>query len=133
MSGPVTQFDNIFHGLSSDLGSTCTNIPFFTSLTASSHLAEMRVAHSGIAWKGTIEDVVYVQVGDLKWAQWLRVARGFQLRLGRRDHSKEKFDGFAREVRVECSKDDAIFTGDEGPRKNGYRAQTRLWNHVGDA
>ena len=58
----------------------------------------MRVANSGVAWKGSSEEVTYVQATDLKWAQWLRVARGFQLRLGLRDHKKEKFDGFLREV-----------------------------------
>jgi len=61
--------------------------------------SELRVAPSGVAWKGTSsEEVTYVQATDLKWAQWLRVARGFQLRLGLRDHKKHKFDGFVREV-----------------------------------
>jgi len=59
---------------------------------------EMRVANSGVAWKGPSEEVTYVQAAELKWAQWLRVGRGFQLRLGLRDHKKEKFDGFLREV-----------------------------------
>jgi len=62
---------------------------------------ELRVATSGVAWKGvSSEDVTYVQATDLKWAQWLRVARGFQLRLGLRDHKKERFDGFVREVQA---------------------------------
>lgn len=60
---------------------------------------ELRVAPSGVAWKGvSSEEVTYVQAVDLKWAQWIRVARGFQLRLGLRDHKKHKFDGFIREV-----------------------------------
>lgn len=36
--------------------------------------------------------------GDIKWAQWLRVARGFQLRVGLANHKRETFDGFEREV-----------------------------------
>lgn len=54
-----------------------------------------------MAWKGAdSEGVTAVPSGDIKWAQWLRVARQFQLRVGLRDHRKEKFDGFAREVRA---------------------------------
>lgn len=53
-----------------------------------------------MAWKGIdTEGVTAIPVQDVKWAQWLRVGRLFQLRIGLRDHSKEKFDGFAREVR----------------------------------
>lgn len=37
---------------------------------------------------------------DIKWAQWLRVARNFQLRVGLKDRRKETLDGFLREVRV---------------------------------
>ncbi|KAF9483545.1 SSrecog-domain-containing protein [Pholiota conissans] len=75
----ATQFDNIYHGLSAEIG-------------------KFRVAPSGMAWKGVdSEGVTAVPSGDIKWAQWLRVARQFQLRVGLRDHRKEKFDGFARE------------------------------------
>ena len=35
----------------------------------------------------------------LRWAQWMRVARGYQLRIGLKDRSRETFDGFEREVR----------------------------------
>ena len=35
---------------------------------------------------------------NVKWAQWLRVARGYQLRVGLKDRSRETFDGFEREV-----------------------------------
>lgn len=60
---------------------------------------ELRVASSGVAWKGiSSEETISIPATDLKWAQWLRVARGFQLRLGLRDHRKHRFDGFVREV-----------------------------------
>ncbi|KAF9565079.1 SSrecog-domain-containing protein [Agrocybe pediades] len=75
----TTQFDRIFHGMSPEVG-------------------KMRVASSGMAWKGADSDTVTAIASDnIKWAQWLRVARGFQLRIGLKDHKKEKFDGFARE------------------------------------
>jgi len=62
-------------------------------------LVELRVAASGIAWKGSESDgVIAMKSEDIKWAQWLRVARNFQLRIGLKDHSKETFDGFIREV-----------------------------------
>lgn len=60
---------------------------------------EFRVAPSGMAWKGADSDgVVAMPSAEIKWAQWIRVARNFQLRVGMRDHRKEKFDGFIREV-----------------------------------
>lgn len=52
------------------------------------------------------ERVVTMPSSDIKWAQWLRVARNFQLRLGlkdkgdaeeRRERRRETFDGFMRE------------------------------------
>lgn len=52
-----------------------------------------------MAWKGVdSEGVAAIPSSDIKWAQWMRVARDFQLRVGLRDHRKEKFDGFMREV-----------------------------------
>ena len=95
----VYQFENIYHGPSAEIGSTCSHfncakLDFMLCVWDS----EMRVANSGVAWKGPSEEVTYVQAAELKWAQWLRVGRGFQLRLGLRDHKKEKFDGFLREV-----------------------------------
>jgi structure-specific recognition protein 1 len=60
---------------------------------------EFRVAGSGMAWKGEeSEGVVAMSSADIKWAQWLRVARNFQLRVGLKDRRKETFDGFMREV-----------------------------------
>jgi structure-specific recognition protein 1 len=66
---------------------------------------EFRVAQSGMGWKGIqSQDVVTLEGSRVKWAQWLRVARGFQLRIGLSDHTREKFDGFLREVsqKVTC-------------------------------
>ena len=52
-----------------------------------------------MAWKGAeSEGVTAMASTDIKWAQWMRVARGFQLRVGMKDHKREKFDGFSREV-----------------------------------
>jgi hypothetical protein len=60
---------------------------------------EFRIAASGMAWKGAeSEGVTAMAAGDIKWAQWVRVARNFQLRIGMKDHRREKFDGFMREV-----------------------------------
>ncbi|KAL1743087.1 structure-specific recognition protein-domain-containing protein [Schizophyllum fasciatum] len=74
-----TQFDNIYHGLGSSVG-------------------KLRVASSGMAWKGSEgEPIVALPADDIKWAQWLRVARQYQLRVGVKDHQKHHFDGFARE------------------------------------
>jgi structure-specific recognition protein 1 len=62
---------------------------------------EFRVAASGMAWKGAeSEGVTAMASTDIKWAQWMRVARGSQLRIGMKDHKREKFDGFSREVRI---------------------------------
>jgi structure-specific recognition protein 1 len=66
----------------------------------SHHLdAEFRVAASGMAWRGAdSEEVIAMAAQDIKWSQWIRVARGFQLRVGMKDRRREKFDGFLREV-----------------------------------
>ncbi|KAG6916314.1 hypothetical protein DXG01_007363 [Tephrocybe rancida] len=79
----TTQFDKIYHGLSSEAG-------------------KFRVASSGMAWKGVdSEGVVAIPANHIDWAQWMRVARNFQLRIGlkddKREHRTEKFDGFLRE------------------------------------
>lgn len=53
-----------------------------------------------MAWKGEeTEAVIAMSSTDIKWAQWLRVARNFQLRVGLKDRRRETFDGFTREVR----------------------------------
>ncbi|KAJ3731290.1 SSrecog-domain-containing protein [Lentinula guzmanii] len=79
----TTQFDGIYHGLSREIG-------------------KFRIASSGMAWKGVdTERPVAMSANSIKWAQWLRVARNFQLRVGikeeKGDFRKETFDGFQRE------------------------------------
>lgn len=70
-------------------------------------MAGVRIAASGMAWKATeSEKIITVSASSIKWAQWLRVARNYQLRIGTlvenkngsKDQRKEKFDGFQREV-----------------------------------
>lgn len=54
-----------------------------------------------MAWRAEDQEAVTsIASKDIKWAQWLRVARGFQLRVGLKDRRRETFDGFGREVRV---------------------------------
>jgi POB3-like N-terminal PH domain len=60
---------------------------------------EFRVASSGMAWRGEdAENVVAMSSTDIKWVRWLRVARGFQLRVGLKDRRREVFEGFERDV-----------------------------------
>lgn len=66
---------------------------------------EIRIAASGVAWKGEEStSVTALSAQDIKWAQWIRVARKYQLRVGMKDRSRETFDGFAREVRHAISR-----------------------------
>ncbi|TFY78959.1 hypothetical protein EWM64_g5046 [Hericium alpestre] len=75
----TTQFDRIFHGQSMEVG-------------------KFRVAASGMAWRAEDQaELVAMSSDEIKWAQWFRVARGFQLRVGLKDRRKEAFDGFERE------------------------------------
>ncbi|EPQ51062.1 SSrecog-domain-containing protein [Gloeophyllum trabeum ATCC 11539] len=75
----TTQFDRIYHGLDTNVG-------------------KFRVAASGMAWRAEDGDTTVAISGpDIKWAQWLRVARNFQLRVGLKDRRRETFDGFMRE------------------------------------
>ncbi|KAG7088187.1 hypothetical protein E1B28_012205 [Marasmius oreades] len=78
----TTQFDRIYRGLSPEVG-------------------KFRVAASGMAWKGSeSEGITSMAAADIKWAQWIRVARNFQLRVGLKsgnEQRRETFDGFMRE------------------------------------
>ncbi|EIN12861.1 SSrecog-domain-containing protein [Punctularia strigosozonata HHB-11173 SS5] len=76
----TTQFEGIFHGLTAQDG-------------------KFRVAAAGMAWKadGKESTTTMMKAEDIKWAQWLRVARNFQLRIGLKDRRRETFDGFVRE------------------------------------
>ncbi len=74
--------------------------------------AELRVAASGMAWRGEDQgEVTAIPSGSIKWAQWIRVARNYQLRVGHKDQKesngkdtkpkdtkRDTFDGFARDV-----------------------------------
>lgn len=59
-----------------------------------------------MAWKGEDSAEVHaIPAANIKWAQWMRVARNYQLRVGHKDaNGKDKdmkrdtFDGFVREV-----------------------------------
>jgi len=52
-----------------------------------------------MAWRGEdAENVIAMSSTDLKWVRWLRVARGFQLRVGLKDRRREVFEGFERDV-----------------------------------
>ncbi|KAG6332186.1 hypothetical protein ID866_6901 [Astraeus odoratus] len=73
------QFDKIYYGMSPEVG-------------------KFRIANSGMAWKGEeSEAVIALPAGDIKWVQWIRVARNFQLRVGLKDRRRETLDGFRRE------------------------------------
>jgi POB3-like N-terminal PH domain len=52
-----------------------------------------------MAWRAEdTENVIAMSSTDIKWARWLRVARGFQLRVGLKDRRREGFEGFERDV-----------------------------------
>ncbi|KAJ1303350.1 hypothetical protein OPQ81_011545 [Rhizoctonia solani] len=76
----TTQFDSIYHGTGVELG-------------------KIRFAPVGIAWKALeSEESIMIQAADIKYCQWLRVARNFQLRLILKENRRrETFDGFLRE------------------------------------
>ncbi|KAI0283941.1 structure-specific recognition protein-domain-containing protein [Russula aff. rugulosa BPL654] len=75
----TTQFDRVYHGHATEPG-------------------KFRVASSGMAWRGEdAENVVAMSSTDIKWVRWLRVARGFQLRVGLKDRRREVFEGFERD------------------------------------
>ena len=104
----------------------------------SDEISEFRIAPSGMAWKGVdSEGVTAIPNTDIKWAQWMRVARQFQLRVGLKDHNKDKFEGFTREVRA-CFAAFSIHEWMEiikitGPRQTRHHPQKPLWNHPRNA
>ncbi|KAH8825133.1 SSrecog-domain-containing protein [Flagelloscypha sp. PMI_526] len=70
----------------------------FDQIYINNEVGKVRIASSGMAWKGNDADKMVTMPGpDIKWAQWLRVAKGFQLRLGMSNHRREKLDGFDRD------------------------------------
>ncbi|KAI9306000.1 FACT complex component Pob3 [Cunninghamella echinulata] len=70
-------FNSIYNGISPNTG-------------------RFRLASNGIGWKG-VGDPIIVHSDDLKKFVWMRVARGYQLRVLRKDNQVHKFDGFHSE------------------------------------
>lgn len=72
------------------------------------------MANQGLAWKALEGDSqVAIPQGDIKWAEWIRVARNFQLRIGLSitkkpgkdsEHNRETFDGFQRDDHEKIAK-----------------------------
>lgn len=127
----TTQFDKIYHGINKEVGSTShvASSPFHD---VQINLTEFRVAASGMAWKAIdAEPVVAMGSKEIKWAQWLRVARGYQLRVGLINHRKETFDGFQREVLNVPVYSYAGTHRRAGPRKSHQATATALQYHVG--
>ncbi|KZO96000.1 SSrecog-domain-containing protein [Calocera viscosa TUFC12733] len=76
----LASFKNIYHGVSTEAG-------------------EIRLTHGGLAWQGSESKTVVTVAGEsMRSAQWIRVARSFQLRLVlSNDKRRETFDGFHRD------------------------------------
>ncbi|KAK4705999.1 FACT complex subunit SSRP1/POB3, partial [Phenoliferia sp. Uapishka_3] len=75
----TAQFENIYLGLGSQPG-------------------KLRIAQSGLGWKSSdeTESVTTIPSSDIKWIQWMRVARNFQLRIGTHK-ARITFDGFLKD------------------------------------
>ncbi|BGP43577.1 FACT complex subunit [Rhodotorula kratochvilovae] len=75
----TAQFESIYHGLAPASG-------------------KLRIAPSGLGWKSSDENeaVVTVPGSDIKWIQWIRVARNYQMRIGT-NKKRTTFDGFLKE------------------------------------
>lgn len=83
-----------------------------------------------MAWKGDDSQKTWsVAVGDIKWAQWLRVARNFQLRVGLKDRRKETLDGFLREVSFLVQS--YVHTDDQGTPQDHDKVAALLKQHFG--
>lgn len=68
-----------------------------SKLTTQDH--DDRMAGTGLGWKGDFEAKANtIGAADLKWMQWIRVARGFQLRIGLKGEKRRvAYEGFERE------------------------------------
>ncbi|RKP10250.1 hypothetical protein THASP1DRAFT_13102 [Thamnocephalis sphaerospora] len=55
---------------------------------------QFRLAASGLGWKSPTGQVFTIKRDDLRKTQWLRAARGYQLRIQLKDGTIIKFDGF---------------------------------------
>lgn len=52
-----------------------------------------------MGWKGEESpSPTSIGLANIKWIQWLRVARNYQIRVGLKDGERETFDGFSRDV-----------------------------------
>ncbi|CEG63781.1 hypothetical protein RMATCC62417_00870 [Rhizopus microsporus] len=71
-------YHSIFCGLSADVG-------------------RFRLAQSGMGWKGPRDRTVLISPDDVKKTNWMRVARGYELRVTMKDNVVHKFDGFKSE------------------------------------
>ena len=61
--------------------------------------AEFRIAQSGMGWKGEESAATKsIPSADVKWVQWLRVARNYRIRVAMKDGTRATFDGFSRDV-----------------------------------
>ncbi|KNZ63247.1 hypothetical protein VP01_1168g3 [Puccinia sorghi] len=102
MSGSIADFDHIYRGLQPTIGT------YISSWTT-----ELRIAASGLGWKPSDSpSIVTVSKDDIKWVQWIKVARGYQLRIGLNkdrtdikmgDRRRESFDGFRPEDQEKLS------------------------------
>jgi structure-specific recognition protein 1 len=103
----TAQFENIYHGLAPTSGSEFLLLFFLVlarrverahSLTRARPPAELRIAPSGLGWKSSDENeaVVTVPGSDIKWIQWHRVARNYQMRIGT-NKKRQTFDGFLKD------------------------------------
>ncbi|KAA1077388.1 FACT complex subunit [Puccinia graminis f. sp. tritici] len=94
MTAAVADFDHIYRGLQPSIG-------------------KLRIAASGLGWKPSDSpNIVTVAKDDIKWVQWIKVARGYQLRIGLNkdrsdikigDRRRESFDGFRPEDQEKLS------------------------------
>ncbi|KAH9454032.1 hypothetical protein Pst134EB_014128 [Puccinia striiformis f. sp. tritici] len=94
MSASIADFDHIYRGLQPTIG-------------------KLRIAASGLGWKPSDSpNIVTVSKDDIKWVQWIKVARGYQLRIGLNkdrndikmgDRRRESFDGFRPEDQEKLS------------------------------
>ena len=60
---------------------------------------KLRMAATGMGWKGEREEKpTTISAGDLRYMQWIRVGRGFQLRVNLKGEKRRvAFEGFTRE------------------------------------
>ncbi|KAI5475287.1 hypothetical protein MNV49_001669 [Pseudohyphozyma bogoriensis] len=74
----TAQFESIYHGYAQP--------------------GKLRIAQSGLGWKSADEkeSVVTVPASEIKWIQWIRVARNHQLRIGT-PKQRITFDGFLKD------------------------------------